>query len=197
MVDKAVFASARDLDDLALDALDALGLGPAAQEAGIERGVEMHGVVDRSRARRRREAVLARRHRLETILGMVAASARRHMPQPEMVEVDPRHLDAEIAEGVEIAVVRTTPALELDAELDRSVGLAEELAGIDAQIAVEVEDRRDGCLADADRADDLGFDQLDFHRAARDVRQRGGGHPAGRAAPDNQNTLQWGRDHRA
>ena len=48
-------------------------------------------------------------------------------------------------------------------------GLAEELVLVDAELEIEREDRRDRRLADADRADRLGFDEQRF--AAR--RRRG------------------------
>src|SRR3546814_14534618 len=86
------------------------------------------------------------------------------MAQPMMVEMNARHFDAEIAEGMKMAVVRAAPALEFDAELDRAVRRAEEFGGIEAQVAVEFVDRRHGRFADADGSDRLGFDQDDAVR---------------------------------
>src|SRR3546814_5931647 len=105
------------------------------------------------------------------------------MAQPMMVEMNARHFDAEIAEGMEVAVVRAAPALEFDAELDRAVRRAEEFGGIEAQVAVEFVDRRHGRFADADGSDRPGFDGGDAVRLPREsAAERRGAHPARGAA---------------
>src|SRR3546814_7066481 len=97
-----------------------------------------------------RETAFARGHRLKIIGAVIGLATRREMAQPMMVEMDARHFDAEIAEGVEIAVVRAAPALELDAALDRTLSRPEEFGRIEAKIALEIVDRRAGRLTDAD-----------------------------------------------
>src|SRR3546814_8789833 len=104
----------------------------------------MDRVMHRAVTRRGREPAFARGHGLEIIGAVIGVATRREMAQPMMVEMDARHFDAEIAEGVEIAVVRAAPALEFDTELDRAVRRAEELGRIEATIAVEIVDRRHG-----------------------------------------------------
>lgn len=92
---------------------------------------------------------------------MIGVATRGDMTQPIMVKMDSRHFNAEIAEGMEIAMPRPAPAVEPDAELDRAMRLAKKFGLVDPQIAVEFVDRRHGCLADADGADRLGFDEGD------------------------------------
>ena len=55
-------------------------------------------------------------------------------------------------EIVKVGVPQLLPVNELDAELERRIGLADELVLFDSKEAVELLDRRDGGLADADRA---------------------------------------------
>src|SRR3546814_8797471 len=111
-----------------------------------------------------------------------------------MVEMNARHFDAKIAEGMKMAVVRAAPALEFDAELDRAVRRAEEFGGIEAQVAVEFVDRRHGRFADADGSDRLGFDEDDAVRLPREsAAERRGSHPARGAAANDDDEI--GRAH--
>src|SRR3546814_8390379 len=93
----------------------------------------MDRVMHRAVTRRGREPAFARGHGLEIIGAVIGVAARREMAQPMMVEMNARHFDAEIAEGMKMAVVRAAPALEFDAELDRAVRRAEEFGGVEAQ----------------------------------------------------------------
>src|SRR3546814_2663085 len=90
------------------------------------------------------------------------------MAQPMMVEMNARHFDAEIADGMKMAVVRAAPALEFDAELYRAVRRAEEFGAIEAPVAVEFVDRRYGPFAEADGSARLGFDEDDAGRLSRE-----------------------------
>src|SRR6476661_4923312 len=104
-----------------------------------------------------------------------------------MVEFHPHHVDAVIAERMDVAVADPGPVAKLDAELVGRVGGADEIILVDVEQAVEQVDLRNRRLADADRADLLRFDELDGEGRdlADDPRQAGRRHPAGGAAADN------------
>jgi hypothetical protein len=87
---------------------------------------------------------------------------------------------------MQVAVAQRLPVAELDPQLEGRLGLLDELDLVDAQQTVEELDRRDGGLADPDRADLLGFDEFDLGDLALErLGQCGGGHPAGRAPADD------------
>ena len=60
-------------------------------------------------------------------------------------------------------------------------------ASSSAEQFVELLDCRDRGLADADRADRLAFDQLDFVEALEQFSEQRGGHPTCRATTDDEN----------
>ena len=99
-------------------------------------------------------------------------SALRPMPQPEVVEVDARHLHAVEAERVHVRMPEPRPVDELDAEFEARLRGADEFGLVDAERAVEFEDGRDRGLADADGADLLGLDELDGERRRRPALSR-------------------------
>src|SRR3546814_20315667 len=99
----------------------------------------MDRMMHRTMARCGRETAFARGHRFEIIGAVIGVAARREMAQPMMVEMNARHFDAEIAEGMEVAVVRAAPALAFDAALDSAVRRPGELGGTGGQGAGELE----------------------------------------------------------
>ncbi|MCU0989352.1 MAG: hypothetical protein MUE63_07165 [Xanthomonadales bacterium] len=82
------------------------------------------------------------------------------------------------AEGVVVAVALPPPVVETDRQLDRRFGFAQELRFVEPQHRVDVLDRRDGRLADADDADFLRLDQFDLDRRAQHAPEQRRGHPA-------------------
>ena len=203
--DEAALAVALDAGDAAFGACRALPLGAAAQVSGIAPGVELEGVSDLAE---RRIGVLGRRpghlaglrrdggYRIGIKVGRIAERAAL---EPVMVELDPTHIRSIESERVDIAMAKTRPVDELDAQLVGRVRFADELVLVDPEHGVEQVDLRDRRLADADGADGFGFDQLDFkaRKAADDFRQRGRGHPAGSSAADDHDFTDRVTDHAA
>src|SRR5690348_4794681 len=84
-------------------------------------------------------------------------------------------------ERMEVAVAESRPVGELDAELESTAGLADEIALIDAEQLIENMQRRDRRLPDSNGADLRGLDDLDLAVARlQHSRQGRRGHPAGR-----------------
>src|SRR3546814_7194000 len=116
-----------------------------------------------------------------------------------VVKLDPEHVEAVEAEGMDIAMAGTDPVDEFDPELVGRVGFADELVLVDAEQRVEQADLRNRRLADADGADRLALDQLDIEagQGAHDARDRGGRHPARGAAADDDEAADGIADHAA
>src|SRR3546814_357566 len=102
---------------------------------------------------------------------------------PILVEGQGADIGAVAPEGVEIAIPRLAPADEIEPELEGRAGAADEVVLVDPEQLVEVEQRRNRRLADADGADRRRFDYGNAHvligERAPDRRRR---HPAGGAA---------------
>ena len=78
-----------------------------------------------------------------------------------MMKGDRTRLEAVAPEGVHERVALVPPAIELDRELDRAVGGFHDREGVEPQRLEVAPDRRDGRLADTDRADRRRFHQGD------------------------------------
>src|SRR5439155_3560874 len=79
-----------------------------------------------------------------------------------------------------------SPANEFDSELVGRVGCAKIFRFVEPQLMVELEDRWDRALADADGADRFGFYENDAATAAADeAGERRGRHPPCSSAADN------------
>ena len=189
--DVAALAVQLDRRDLPLDPAYAVAFRHAAQEGGVERAVELIGVVDPV-ARQVRELPRLRRAQLQAVIVVGPGVALCAGVQPEMLEAGGPVILAGRAEGVEVAAVGCLPPVEADAQLERRLGGAHELRLVDAEQAVVRHERRDRALADADGADRLRFDQRHLHRAPHRARDGGGGHPAGGASPGNDDAAEQG-----
>src|SRR5262249_17996842 len=92
-------------------------------------------------------------------------------------------------ERVDVRVLGPRPMLELDAELEARVGFADQLILIDAEQPDDVDDGRDGRLADTDGPDLGRFDQTDaavsaLEELGQDCRRP----PTGGSPADNGDT---------
>ncbi len=179
--------------DLAFDAYDTARLGVAAQEGRIETGVEMIGLVELDLwivGSRRPAAPRPHGQGLKIEQAVVFGAFLRRQPQPEMIEVDALHRDAIVAEGVDIAFADLLPIDEFNAQLERRLGLANEVRLGYAEQRVEQVDHRDGRLADPDRADVLGLDQRNRQTTRSEhLCHTRGRHPAGGAAAKDHDSL--------
>ncbi len=119
--------------------------------------------------------------------------ALRPAMHPEMLEARRPMILAGAAEAVEIAFARHAPIFELDAQLEGRLGRAHEIGFVDAQDAVIGDEGWDGAFAYADRADLFAFDQRHLRHRTQRAGERGGGHPAGGAAPGDNDAAREGR----
>jgi hypothetical protein len=192
-LDQAALGIAGDVDDLAFHAPHPAPGGPAAQELGVEAGVEMIGVGE-GRADRARvfvgqveHALPAHRHGEAVVEPVADIVAGGLSAQPVMLEVEPAPALAESAEGVDIAAAGLVPADELDAQLEAALGGGHELGLVEPEHRVELADMRQRRLADAHRADLVGLDQGQrIVGIGEQPREAGRAHPArGTAADDD------------
>ena len=66
------------------------------------------------------------------------------------------------AEGMKVAMAQARPVAKLDAELERTLRMAQEIVFIEPECAVEEPNRRYGRLTDPDGADIGRFDDADL-----------------------------------
>ncbi len=133
------------------------------------------------------ELVLQRRGGVDRVIGEVPRPAALVGAQPVVVAAQPFPVLADDAEAVDVAVALLPPVDELDAQLEGRLGPLHELGFVEREQLVELLDRRDRRLADADGADRFAFDQLDFVEALEQLAEQRGGHPTRRAAADDEN----------
>ena len=148
----------RDVDDLALDPLDAALLRDPAEELSIETGIEVEGVAE---LRQRHRRIESGSYEPAEFRGNAAhrpfANVRQRPPfrlaKVELVELHAAIILAVRTEGMEVALAICTPIDELDPELERPLARREEFVLVDADHMVEGHQRRDRRLADSDRTD--------------------------------------------
>ena len=83
------------------------------------------------------------------------------------MKFDAHHIDAVMAKGVDVAMPQPLPVNKLNTKLIGCPSLTNELIFVDAEQAIEQTDIRDRCFANTDRADDVGFDQLNLQTRQR------------------------------
>ncbi len=92
---------------------------------------------------------------------------------------------------MDVAVADARPVHELDAELERRLGLGHQVGLVDTDAAIEETDVWQRGFAHADDADLAGFDQADLPLLRPEHRGKGRGcHPARRTAA-NDDDLEW------
>jgi hypothetical protein len=93
---------------------------------------------------------------------------------------------------MEVGIAASMPTDEANAEFVGCLGLADELALVDAEPAKQPDERRYGGLADADRTEVFGFDELDRAQLRLQMMaQHRRGEPSGRAATDDYDFRKW------
>jgi hypothetical protein len=104
--------------------------------------------------------------------------------------VQPKHVAADLPEPVNVGFARGAPVDEMDAQLERRLGLADHLQRIDAGERQVIADVRNRGLAHPDRRDLVGLDEpdLDLAQPLREHRRR---HPAGGATADDRHSAYW------
>ena len=174
-----------DLMNLAFDAFQSVALGDTAQEARIQAGIEMVGVVDLW-LRLQRKLIAARSDGFQTEIAQFRLHAATQAVEPEMMERTDQGALSGDAERMDVAFARPVPVLEGNGELEGAGDRAQELLLVDLQEAVERADRRYRGFADADGADLLRLDQGNVQPVAELMRQRAGGKPtSGAVARDH------------
>ena len=180
----AAIGPALHVDDASLGAPHAALKRHLAQEIGIQRGVEVVGVIElRPLGIRRLEAPFPRHH-----AGQALLAERTQAGVIDAAVLPPQGARAcqaaDIAKRVEVLFACCAPVAERDAQFEGAIGGTQELRFIDAKDAVEGADGRERRLPDTDNADFFRFHQL--HCAGRQrlcqCRRR---HPACRTAADN------------
>src|SRR6202023_3739968 len=87
-------------------------------------------------------------------------------------------------ETVNIRITELTPIDELDTQLECGLGLTDKIILVKLQRPIEFPDRRYCGFADTDRANFVGFDQVNVVIADQHLVHGGRRHPAGRASAD-------------
>ena len=189
----AGLAGARDGLDPAFMPHDTACLGKVAQEARVEARVEVEGVGHfRQNARSACGAALHAARQRRDIVERIGSERLGHAlgepAQPGVAEGEQAIVPADIAECVHVAAA-LGPADEFDGELVGCLGCGDERILVDAEAGVEHPDLRDGRLADAHRADRIGFDERDGEAGAEEADQCSRGHPPGRSATGDDDTI--------
>src|SRR5882672_2582942 len=107
----------------------------------------------------------------ERVVAQRRLVTRFSQPQPMMMKGDLLDRQAVPAKGMQVGVSEPPPIAKLDAQLERRLGLADELILVDPEQLVESANWRNGRFADANRADLGRLDQRDTGVAeAQDAR---------------------------
>ncbi len=185
-LDKATVGMLAHLLDLALDAGGAIALRVGAQEARIQAGIQMVGIVHRGLLQHR-EAVRTRGLRFQAVLIEAAVHATPLRLQPEVMERAHQRALPGTAKRVDVAITLALPVFEGNGQLEGAGHRTQEFLLVDLQEAMKSTNRWHGGFAHANRADLLRLHQHDLEQPAKLMRQRRGGNPPGGATAGNDN----------
>src|SRR6185312_6460272 len=195
------------VDHSSLDPPHATRFAVAAQISGVQACIEMEGIPQGSEHRtgpalRTRKAIQCRGDGAQVVVAELSGIRFAHLPQlePELMELDRLQIQAVDAEGMQVPASRAVPVDELDAELEGSLRVAEEIVLVDLEQTVERPDGRDRRLSHPDGADLVGLDQRHGDPAVLyHARQSRRGHPPRSSAahdhdfPDRSRAGLWCR----
>ena len=192
--DVAIFGG-RDVDDAPFGPPDAMHLGKRVQIFRIERGIEVKRIGDVADRRFRHfgpcmhELVGKRRGGVDRIVPEVPGPAALVRAQPILMTAQPLPILADNPEAVNETMTVPDPVDKLDPELERRLAPLHELDFVELDQLVVFLDRRDGRFTNADRADRLALDELDFVETLKQLAEQGRRHPPGSSPTNDQDFL--------
>ncbi len=128
-------------------------------------------------------------HEFRRIVAVVLGKAERLGLEPEVLEACRPAALARDAEGMNVVVADLAPVFELDGQLEGALHPGQEIRLVDLQQAMQRPERRYGRLADADRADGIGFHEHDVQVGSDEPGDGGCGGPAGGTATDDDDVF--------
>ena len=169
--------------------------GQAPQVGRVQSGIEVIGVAQRRQRRTivRRgtcESTGARCHGAGIEQVVTQCAALGTVSQPEMMEEHAVHGHAVLPKWMDVVVPEVMPVDELDGQLEAGLCGTDEFGFVDLHGSIEIDDGRNRGLPHANGADVIGLDELDGVAATgQQLSESGRGHPACRAAADDQDAF--------
>ena len=191
----AILAIKAHIRDLALHPDDPAGFAICAQELGIKTRVKMIGIVE---CRLDQTRILRWRGKAAALgnlpcHGEIIQRARvlPGLAGPQIILMQRHHIKvrAICSKRMEIAVALAAPIHKFNAQFKRPLRANNKVLLIKPKRAIKDFDGRDGCLADTNGTNLIGFDQGNHTPTPSGISNSGRGHPACRPATNNHQAL--------